>query len=438
MSNTINEVVCLLPNSSLADQTGRIWNYRNNGGIQFFEMGGVFDQPYIKFTDGTMFKNYLYTRTVEDDNTDFRLGENFTIEFWVRNIVTPSKTWSHLICYHPDNATGSGWSIAYNNTDKCIFFINPTYGIYTAKTTTLITSMTDWTHIAFVKNGKKIATFVNGNRQTLVDNQPNTYMVDTNIKDGLYIGRSNSNYGSDDNPKCDFGGLKISKYARYDVTQTNINILDFTLDNPTNSYNGINKRNDKLNLYLETYSPLLNSATGVVWINHRDNKLHTNIDSVTSFKPYYTYDNNDRSVKSTSKKSSDASINLSSFGSIINNIDQDYMVIWDLYIAPEWCDLTKNPNSKKMNLCWENSNVADSEKVILWYGRDSTSAEKSFYSIGYSSYTTEPVEANRKYFDFKFIPDIRYRIAMSYKNHKNIFILMEKEFILEICQIILM
>lgn len=420
MSNTINEVVCLLPNSSLADQTGRLWNYRNNGGIQFFEMGGVFDQPYIKFTDKTLNKNYLYTRTVEDDNNDFRLGDNFTIEFWVRNIIAPSSTWSHLLCYHPDNSTGSGWSIAYNSTDKCMFFINPSYGTYTCKSSQY-TAWNDWTHVAFVKNKANMACFVNGVRTSFTPNQPNTYMIDSNIKDGLYLCRSNTSYVGDTSPLLDFGGLKISKYARYNIEQTNVDILDFNLDSPTNSYNGINKRNDKLNLYLETYSPLLNSATGVVWINHRDNKLHTNIDSVTSFQPYYTYNNNDRSVKSTSKKSSDASINLSSFGSIINNIDQDYMVIWDLYIAPEWCDLTKNPNSKKMNLCWENSNVVDSEKVILWYGRDSTSVEKSFYSIGYGSYTTEPVEANRKYFDFKFIPDVRYRIAMSYKNHKKHF-----------------
>lgn len=431
MSNTIDEVVCLIPSSNITDLTGRLWNYRNNGGISFYETGGVFDQPYIKFTDGTMFKNYLYTRTVEDDNVDFLLGEDFTIEFYIRNIVTPSKTWSHLICYHPDNATNSGWSIAYNNTDKCIFFINPTYGTYTAKTTTLITAMTDWTHIAFVKKGKKIATFVNGNRQTLVDNQPNTYMVVTNIKDGLYIGRSNSNYTGDEHPKCDFGGLKISKYARYNIDLATIEIKDFVLDEPNKSYNTIHKRNDKFNLYNEGWDGVSNYGyKGMVWKNYKDGINYYNINNPNFWNyNYYKYNPNDRSNIMSINGSPCGYVMFNQFGNIINNVDQDYTIFWDFYFDERWCDLTKTPKCQFLNFCWEQAN---STQIRLFYGRDTASGNRSFAVFPKSGAvpTSEAgvSEDNRIYFDFKFEPNVKYKFAISQKNHKRYYYINGKLF----------
>lgn len=417
MSNTIDEVVCLIPNSSMTDLTGRLWNYRNGGGISFFESGGVFDQPYIRFTDATLYRNYLYTRTIEDNNQDFRLGQDFTVEFWVRNIDNPSKEWCYFITYHPDNSTGTGWAVGYNASIKKLHWHNSQGGIQITSNT-LVTGMTDWTHVAFVKSKKRMAVFVNGMRETIKDNISNDYLVDTNIKDGLYIGRHNSTWnGSDTQFTGDFGGLKISKYARYDIDSETVDVKDFILDTPQNNYNNINIRKDRLNLFLEMNAPEFGDFKGLVWRNYRDRVVHTNIDTVTTFQPYYIYDINDNSVKATSKKSSDVSVNFDRFGSIINNVDQDWMVQWDLYIAPEWCNLSINPPSKKMNFVWESPQIPDVQKVMLWYGRDANSSTRSFFSIGNSSYTAEPSEANRRYFDFKFEPNVRYKCAMSYKNH---------------------
>lgn len=422
MSNTINEVVCLLPNSSLADQTGRLWNYRNNGGIQFFETGGVFDQPYIKFTDNTIYKNYLYTRTVEDDNKDFRLGDNFTIEFWVRNIATPTKGWCYFIAYHPDNATGSGWAISYRNTDKKIQFHSsslPT-GEQMPVTNTLISAMTDWTHVAFVKNKKTMAVYVNGIRENLYNNVSNTYNIDTNIKDGLYIGRQNSTWNTaDERFVGDFGGLKISKYSRYDVTQTNIEILDFSLDTPSNTYENIIKRNDKFNIYNEAYDGISNYGyKGMMWKNYKDGYDILNVNNPNFYTyNYYKYDTNDRSIISSISNAPCGYVMFNQFGSIINNIDQDYTIFWDVYIDDRWCDLTKTPKCFKFNYAWETG--FGSSQIILYYGRDSASVNRSFFTVGDGGLlNAEPVEANRIYLDFKFEPNVKYKFAISQKNHK--------------------
>ena len=413
MSDTIKEIVCLLPNSSLADQTGRLWNMRNNGGIQFFETGGVFDQPYIKFTDGTIFKNYLYTRTVQEDNADFNLGNNFTIEFWVRNITTPTKLWGYIMAYHPDHTTGSGWAISYKSDSKVFQFHDSSSSIV-AFTTTKITSMTNWTHIAFVKSNKKMAVYVNGIREQVVDNVPNTYLIDTNIKDGFYIGRHNSSWNSNDTSYVgDFGGLKISKYARYDINLSNIDILDFNLDYPSETFNSVSKRQDILNLYNESQGniPWL-SYKGMVWLNYRDKQKIYNMNNPNflNYNLYQFFD--DKSIIKSSVNSPCGYVMLNQFGRLINNIDQDFTIFWDFYFDERWCG-TATPKSQKINFAWEHNQTT---QIILYYGRGT---EFSFYTThDGGNTTTEPAESVRKYLDYKFKPHVKYTFAISQKNHK--------------------
>ena len=384
----------------------------------------MFDQPYIKFTDKTLYKNYLYTRTVEDDNKDFRLGDNFTIEFWVRNIATPTNGWCYFIAYHPDNATGSGWAISYRNTDKKIQFHNsnlPT-GEPMPVTNTLISSMTDWTHVAFVKNKKTMAVYVNGVRENIYNNVSNTYNIDTNIKDGLYIGRQNSTWNTaDERFVGDFGGLKISKYARYDVTQTNIDILDFSLDNPTIIYENIIKRHDKFNIYNEAYDGISNYGyKGMLWKNYKDGYDILNVNNPNFYTyNYYKYDTNDRSNIMSINGSPCGYVMFNQFGSIINNVDQDYTIFWDFYFDERWCDLTKTPKCQFLNFCWEQS---QSTQIRLFYGRDTASGNRSFavFLTSGAVPTSEAgvTEANRIYFDFKFEPNVKYKFSISQKNHK--------------------
>lgn len=416
MDNTNKEIVCLELDSELTDLSGRSWNYRNNGGITFHETGGVFDKPYIQFTDSTSYKNYLYTRNVTPESELSLNEDEFTIEFYIRNIIPSTSTSQWFLSFQADDNTNitSGWSIVYNkDTKKMSFYENSVTS--TNRPSFDASDLRQWTHIAYVMKNNMIYVYMDG---TKVDSKPTplSYRIKTGIKDGLYINRHNfvwNTVATDSALKCDFGGLKISNYARYDVSQDMIIPRVFSIDNGI-TYNSYNKteRIDKLIYFYEMY------GNGARWINNRNEHNYSMNDS--SFNPYLVYDNLiDESVIKTSIKGGHVAFRPSVLGSTVNNIEQDWTIFWDYYFTESWCSYTTQ-KSVKINMLWSSTLGTNGEEVIMWYGRDTNGRESSFVTTvgSLSSYTTEPAEQYRKYLGYKFEPNICYKMAVSYKNHK--------------------
>lgn len=132
------------------DETGKVWT-RNGGTVP------IRDITTFKFGLGSIVFNG--TNWIDTpDSTDFTFGTgSWTIDCWIMRTVAGASR----ICGQSDSTSTSAsisMALGFNNNNNFILTIGTTP--YTG--TAILSTLNTWIHVAAVKNGTSVSTYING------------------------------------------------------------------------------------------------------------------------------------------------------------------------------------------------------------------------------------------------------------------------------------
>ena len=166
---------------SLTDQspTGR------TSGIKTITNEGITNSTSVtKFYGGSAFFNNAAGGDIgitTPNSADFNFGTgDFTIEFWIYNIVNNRRQWFLRTSGQDDNA-GSGFLVEIGVFNQ--MYVGGTTLLFSAQ------SLNTWNHYAFTRSGTTLRCFINGQLDNSLTNSSNV----TSAND-LFIGKNLSGY----------------------------------------------------------------------------------------------------------------------------------------------------------------------------------------------------------------------------------------------------
>ena len=150
---------------------------------------------------------------VSGNQSDWNLGDNWTIEWW-QKIPVDASGFLSVLCQDANVPTYSGIDVFVNAGNICMF--NGNFTVAEAPAT-----RGEWNHIAIQKNGTTLAAYINGVSRTVGGSHPGTIApsspLNVAIGSRTYDGGANF-YGQYFNGQL--SNIRISNTARYSETFT--------------------------------------------------------------------------------------------------------------------------------------------------------------------------------------------------------------------------